>query len=218
MLQVPALRRVAIVGSASLTLFACAGVPNSATVAVANPTTLVLAKPYTWSEAHSTFGRKLTFEYTMVAGNYTGAREDGGGIFFEGEANCLTKKVVYTNIDSFLLDTVWTQRCGVYLPKAAADAAKVYYYNAGSTAQFPGRPASAPATPRAPEVDTIAIAGNVVGANPGLSPMQFGAAAGLGAGLGVLIHDAQKEAQLNNAQFLFYQPEQAALRSAFGVR
>ncbi|RSZ56224.1 hypothetical protein HF313_21890 [Massilia atriviolacea] len=201
-----------------LTLSGCAGVPASATVAVANPTTMVLATPYTWSEAHSTFGRKVTFEYTMVAGNYTGAREDSGGTFYEGEANCLSKKVIYTNIDAFLLDTVWTQRCGVYVPRSADHGVKVYYYNAGSTAQFPGQPGSATQAPRAPEVNTVAIAENVVGANPGVSPMQFGVAAGLGAGLGGMIQDAQQKALLNNAQFLFYQPEQPALRSAFGIR
>lgn len=207
-------------GAGLLTLFGCAGVPRSATVAVASPTTMLLAQPHTWSEAHSTFGRKVTFEYTMLAGTYSGAREDGAGIYYEGQANCLSKKVIYTNIDAFALDTVWTQRCGVYLPKAGDEAAKVYYYNAGSTAQFPGRPAPAPApaTARTPDMSAVIIAQNTVGANPGLSPMQSGLAAGIGAGLGSLIQDAQQEALLNNAQFLYYQPEQPQLRAAFGIR
>lgn len=107
------------------------------------------------------------------------------------------------------------QRCGVYLPKAGDEAAKVYCYNAGST-QLQGQPA--PAATRTPEMSAAAIARNTVGAKRAASPMQSGLAAGIGAGLGGLIQDAQQVALLNNAQLLHYQPEQPQLRSAFGIR
>ncbi len=218
MLQAPSLFRVAMIGLAASTLFGCAGVPKSATVAVAKPDTMVLARAYTWPEAHSTFGRKLTFEYTLVAGNYIGSREDSGGTYYEGEGNCLRKKVAYSNIDSFTMDSVWTQRCGVYVSKREGAAAKVYYYNLGTISQLPGMPESPPLLAPGPATNPNNVVEHATLNTPGLSPMQAGLAGGIGAALGGIVEDAQNEARLNNAQFLFYQPEETELKSAFGIR
>ncbi len=216
MLPAALLFRTSAIAFVVSALVGCTGVPQSATVAVAKPESIVLTQPYTWVDVSSAFGRKLTFEYTMAAGNYTGSREDAGGVFYEGAGNCLVKKVASTNIDGWIVGSTWTQRCGIYVPKTTGSA-KVYYYNLGTTTHIPGQPEHLIAGKPSSYDNANTAALNTVATTPGLSPVQAGIGAGLGAAVGGALLEAREEAIRVNAQFLIYQPDQAELRKAFGI-
>lgn len=221
--SLPSLTRGLFVGLAALALHGCAGVSQSSLTPVPNPTTIVLAQPFTWVEIHSAFGQEVTFEYTMAPGNYVGARRDRDGVFFEGKELCLTKKIVHSNSNDWPLGWTWRQRCGVYVANPGVTETKVYNYQLGSISQPPGQPESAPlggvsASELARNAgNSAALAANVVANTHGVTPVQGGVAGGLGAGVGAALADMQAEARIVNAQFLFYQPKEQDLKAAFNL-
>jgi hypothetical protein len=176
----------------------CMGVGPQDLKAPRQATTLLLKTPIDYY-TESIFGTKV-FHMTIAAGAYKAVREDSGGVFYHGPAQCLTQNLIDSN------QTV-LQDCGVYIPNTASQPAKVYSVLGSSKAS----PSS-----KATSSDSINESVQSVVLQPAYSNLSPGAA-GVAAGLGGAIATGLMEAQKGRFAFLTgrIQPPANTIRESF---